>query len=151
MVKEKPNSIRTYDKEGFRRRAACLCFKDDAEKEILLVTSSKDREKWVVPGGGVEPLEDPRNTAEREALEEAGVRGNLGRHIGMFENIEKNHRTTVYVFLVTELMDDWEDKRAMGRTREWFTIADAHAKLSHKPIQLHYLRELLEKPLDMVT
>lgn len=59
------------------------------------MTSSKDREKWVVPGGGVEPLEDPRNTAEREALEEAGVRGKLGRHIGMFEV----RRPVLYVLL----------------------------------------------------
>lgn len=58
---------------------------DDSFFQILLVTSSKDREKYVVPGGGVEPYEDPRNTAVREALEEAGVRGQLGRHIGVFE------------------------------------------------------------------
>ncbi|KAJ8305817.1 hypothetical protein KUTeg_016362 [Tegillarca granosa] len=118
MVKEKPNSIRTYDKDGFRRRAACLCFKDETENEILLVTSSKDREKYVVPGGGVEPYEDPRNTAVREALEEAGVRGQLGRHIGIFENKEKKHRTTLYVFIVSELLDDWEDKRSMGKNQE---------------------------------
>ncbi|XP_062619451.1 diphosphoinositol polyphosphate phosphohydrolase 1-like, partial [Saccostrea cucullata] len=85
MVKEKPNSIRTYDKDGFRRRAACLCFKDHKEEELLLVTSSKDREKWVVPGGGMEPTEESHTTAEREALEEAGVRGTLGRYLGMFE------------------------------------------------------------------
>ena len=34
MVKEKPNSTRTYDEDGFRRRAACICFKDDTEKEV---------------------------------------------------------------------------------------------------------------------
>lgn len=34
MVKEKPNSIRTYDKDGFRRRAACLCFRDKKEDEV---------------------------------------------------------------------------------------------------------------------
>ena len=34
MVKEKPNSIRTYDEDGFRRRAACLCFKDEAQQEV---------------------------------------------------------------------------------------------------------------------
>lgn len=49
------------------------------------MTSSKDREKWVVPGGGMEPTEESHTTAEREALEEAGVRGTLGRYLGMFE------------------------------------------------------------------
>ena len=35
MVKEKPNSTRTYDEEGFRRRAACLCVKDEHKKEVI--------------------------------------------------------------------------------------------------------------------
>lgn len=34
MVKEKPNSIRIYDKDGFRRRAACICVKSEAETEV---------------------------------------------------------------------------------------------------------------------
>lgn len=34
MVKEKPNSIRIYDEEGFRRRAACICVRSDAETEV---------------------------------------------------------------------------------------------------------------------
>lgn len=34
MVKEKPNSTRTYDEDGFRRRAACLCVKDEQENEV---------------------------------------------------------------------------------------------------------------------
>ena len=37
MVKEKPNSVRTYDAEGFRRRASCLCFKDKTEQEVIFV------------------------------------------------------------------------------------------------------------------
>lgn len=31
-----PSSIRTYDKDGFRRRAACVCVKDDSESEVSL-------------------------------------------------------------------------------------------------------------------
>ncbi|XP_076084400.1 diphosphoinositol polyphosphate phosphohydrolase 3-alpha-like isoform X1 [Mytilus galloprovincialis] len=154
-MKEKPNSIRTYDAEGFRRRASCLCFRDKTEQEILLVTSSKDREKYVVPGGGIEPQEEAKATAEREALEEAGVRGDLGRFIGTFEesfqvskrnpNKEKKHRTKVFAFIVTEYLDDWDDKRSMGRSRQWFSFEEAKKRLTHKPIQVTYL-ERLDKP-----
>jgi len=38
-----------------------------------------------VPGGGVEPNEEPRATALREVREEAGVVGELGRCLGIFE------------------------------------------------------------------
>lgn len=53
--------------------------------QILLVSSSKHRDRWIVPGGGVEPSEAPDIAAEREVFEEAGVRGKLGRLIGEFE------------------------------------------------------------------
>lgn len=38
------NTIRTFDKEGFKKRAGCLCFKSEAENEVLfyeLVHSQK--------------------------------------------------------------------------------------------------------------
>ena len=38
-----------------------------------------------MPGGGIEPMEESELAAEREALEEAGAKGRLGRKIGMFE------------------------------------------------------------------
>lgn len=34
MVKEKPGSIRVYDEDGFRRRAACICVKNELENEV---------------------------------------------------------------------------------------------------------------------
>ena len=37
MVKEKPESVRTYDEDGYKRRAACLCFKDEREEEVRFV------------------------------------------------------------------------------------------------------------------
>lgn len=36
MVKEKPNSTRIYDKDGFRRRAACICVRAENEAEVSL-------------------------------------------------------------------------------------------------------------------
>lgn len=49
------------------------------------MTSSRRPDNWIVPGGGVEPNEEPACTAVREVLEEAGVVGTLGRCLGMFE------------------------------------------------------------------
>lgn len=53
--------------------------------QVLLVSSSKDPEMFVVPGGGIEPTEDTLVAAEREAFEEAGVKGTIVRSIGVFE------------------------------------------------------------------
>lgn len=149
MVKEKPNSTRIYDEDGFRRRAACICVRSELEKEVLLVTSSRRPDHWIVPGGGVEPEEEPSVTAIREVLEEAGVCGKLGRCLGVFENSERKHRTAVFVLVVTEELPEWEDNKTMGRKRKWFTVEDALEQLSmHKPVQLSYLQSLLTCPND---
>lgn len=139
MVKEKPNSIRTYDKDGYRLRAACVCVKDDSEQEILLVSASRNHEHWIVPGGGIEPTEDTGIAALREVKEEAGAKGALGRYLGVFENAECKTRTSVYVMIVDEVLDDWED-RSIGRRRKWFTVMDAIQQLRlHRPEQSSYL------------
>ncbi|XP_022184113.1 diphosphoinositol polyphosphate phosphohydrolase 1 isoform X2 [Nilaparvata lugens] len=152
MVKEKPNSIRIYDKDGFRRRAACICVRNESEDEVLLVTSSRRPDHWIVPGGGVEPEEEPSVTAMREVIEEAGVVGTLGRCLGVFENDERKHRTEVFVLVVTEELPEWEDSRSIGRQRKWFSLEDALKQLSlHKPVQLTYLESLLTRPQSKVT
>lgn len=152
MVKEKPNSTRIYDEEGFKRRAACICVKNELENEVLLVSSSRKPDHWVVPGGGIEPEEESRVTAIREVMEEAGVRGKLGRCLGVFQNIERMSRTEVFVLVVTEELPEWEDSRNMGRKRKWFTIEEALQQLAlHKSFQIAYLQSLLTYKNDKVT
>uniref|UniRef100_A0A2K5CLU9 diphosphoinositol-polyphosphate diphosphatase n=1 Tax=Aotus nancymaae TaxID=37293 RepID=A0A2K5CLU9_AOTNA len=116
MIKCKPNQTRTYDPEGFKKRAACLCFRSEREDEVLLVSSSRYPDRWIVPGAGMEPEEEPGRAAVREVYEEAGVKGKLGRLPGVFEqNQDRKHRTYVYVLTVTELLEDWEDSVNIGR------------------------------------
>lgn len=50
------------------------------------MTSSSRPEQWIVPGGGIEPEEEPSATALREVVEEAGVVGRLHRRLGTFED-----------------------------------------------------------------
>uniref|UniRef100_A0A2P2I3K2 diphosphoinositol-polyphosphate diphosphatase n=1 Tax=Hirondellea gigas TaxID=1518452 RepID=A0A2P2I3K2_9CRUS len=149
-VKE-PSVVRTYDQDGFRKRAACICVNDD-ESRVLLVTSRKDANQWIVPGGGVEPEEAVQTAAIREVREEAGVNGDLGRCLGVFENAERGHRTSVYVLVVTEELDDWDESRTFGRQRRWFTVEAAVGAL-HKPLQSSYVRLLLppDHPLYHAT
>ncbi|XP_058589607.1 diphosphoinositol polyphosphate phosphohydrolase 1 isoform X1 [Neofelis nebulosa] len=113
------------------------------EKAVLLVSSSRHPDRWIVPGGGMEPEEEPSVAAVREVCEEAGVKGTLGRLVGIFENQERKHRTYVYVLVVTEVLEDWEDSVNIGRKREWFKIEDAIKVLQyHKPVQASYFETL---------
>ncbi|OTF74633.1 diphosphoinositol polyphosphate phosphohydrolase 1-like protein, partial [Euroglyphus maynei] len=141
MVKEK--QIRTYDQDGFRRRAACICVHDPDESEIMLVTSTRAPECWIVPGGGVEPNEDPTQAAIRETEEEAGVKGVVKRSLGDIENTQRKHRTSVFVLEVHEELDDYEDSKS--RKRCWFPVQEALKLLAiYKPVQCSYIKLMIQ-------
>lgn len=147
MVKEKLNSTRTYDLDGFRRRAACVCVRDDREQEVLLVSGGRKPGVWIVPGGGIEPTEDTSMAAIREVLEEAGVKGKLDRCLGIFDSLDGKTRTCVFVLIVNELLEDWDEAKTMGRQRKWFTVAEAKKHLGiHRPAHCSYLERL--RPSD---
>ncbi|CAB1313633.1 unnamed protein product [Coregonus sp. 'balchen'] len=105
---------------------------------VLLVSSSRHPDQWIVPGGGMEPEEEPCGAAVREVYEE--------------HNQDRKHRTYVYVLTVTETLEDWEDsvniglvpvEYLRGRKRKWFKIDEAIQVLQgHKPVHAEYLRRL---------
>jgi len=141
---EKAPQASIADSEGFRLRAACVCLRNREEEEVLLVTSPSGR-GWIIPGGKVDPTEasNPALSAVREAREEAGVLGKLGRLLGVFENSEKAHRTTVFVLYVENLQPEnvWEEQNK--RRRQWFPISVAKSLLrEYKPNHAKYLENL---------
>lgn len=143
MVKEKPRDDRLLDHDGFKKRASCVCVRNESENEVLLISSSKNKNRWVIPGGGIEDNENAEDAAEREVYEEAGVKGRLGRFLGVFENSERKHRTTVYLLIVDKELDEWEENTKFGRLRKWFNLNDAKYELEkYKPVQGTYLNLL---------
>lgn len=71
---------------GWRRVGAyALCLDDD---RVLLTRFSfpghPDDGRWTLPGGGMEWLEAPEDTVERELLEETGLTASFGGILGVF-------------------------------------------------------------------
>lgn len=95
---------------------------------MLLVTSSRRPEHWIVPGGGVEPEEEASVTAIREVLEEAGVLGKLGRSLGVFEVRVRTFACTTEFYLNSQK----EQHRDRSDLRLLKSASDNRSKLLNK-------------------
>jgi len=132
-----------YDQDGFKMRAAAVCIRDDSESEVLLVSSFTRPDSWIVPAGKVQMGEESGACALREAEEEGGARGRLGRYLGSYEHQDRNvkKRTAVFVLYVDQLMEDFQERDR--RKRQWFPIQEAFNLLAlYKPQQGEYLMAL---------
>ena len=105
---------------------------------ILLVTSLETR-RWVLPKGNVEDGLTPRESALREAFEEAGVEGHAdGRQIGAYlyrKDDSKGgglRRVAVFPMQVSRVLDDWPEKDR--RRREWMSPEAAAAAVAEKKL-----------------
>lgn len=100
--------------------------------EIMLVTS-RDTGRWVLPKGNIKKSEEPWQGAEREAEEEAGIRGvvsrrNAGHYLyAKVQWIGKAVPCDVVVYPL-EVIEEAEKWPEMGdRTRRWMAFEDAVA------------------------
>jgi len=100
-----------------------------AAGKVLVVTSRKRPHFWVLPKGGWEPSDvQLEAAAEREALEEAGVRGTITRYVTTIPSPSATYH--FYELDVTELDQDWLERHE--RRREWVDYAEAVRRLEWK-------------------
>jgi 8-oxo-dGTP pyrophosphatase MutT (NUDIX family) len=112
------------------RQVAALCWRRrKGVPEVLLITSRETR-RWVVPKGWpMRGLKD-WNAAKREAFEEAGVEGRVVRKpIGTFHYVKREEgdafpvRVVVYALEVKREKKNWPERSE--RKRVWFDVEGA--------------------------
>ena len=122
-----------------RQQVAALCYRGAGDnKEVLLVTS-RDTGRWIIPKGWPMRGKDGPGSAMQEAWEEAGVREatSVGDPIGMYTYEKRKDsgwsfpvETMVYPVSVEKLEDKFPEVKE--RTRKWFSPAEA-ANLVQEP------------------
>lgn len=108
--------------------------------EVLLITSRETR-RWVIPKGW--PMRDfaPDAAAAREAFEEAGVVGKTRRRgIGTYHYDKRlrsgrvqHVRVMVFSLEVAELRDIWPEM--VERDREWVSLAEAAHRVDERELK----------------
>jgi 8-oxo-dGTP pyrophosphatase MutT (NUDIX family) len=110
-------------------QAGALCFRptEEGTAEVLLLTS-RETGRWVIPKGSIEKNEKPHKCALREALEEAGIQGKVDkRPFGHYTYIKdpKKPPLIVSVFLLK-----WESDADIFREKgqrqcQWMSPSQA--------------------------
>jgi 8-oxo-dGTP pyrophosphatase MutT (NUDIX family) len=97
--------------------------------EVLLITS-KDTGRWVLPKGWPMKGEKPRAAAAREALEEAGIKGAVGKNaLGSYRYDKRLPdgvlpcSVEVYPLAVERQLNLWPERGQ--RTLTWFDANEA--------------------------
>ncbi len=103
---------------------------------VFLMITSRRSANWVFPIGSVGPGWSPRDTAAREAYEEAGIRGEIGRKpIGFYlhpRNDEDSSLVRIQLFPmhVTEQLDTWPEEAQ--RFRHWALLPQVRRLMASK-------------------
>jgi 8-oxo-dGTP pyrophosphatase MutT (NUDIX family) len=113
-----------------RQFAALPLTEREGETMVMLVTS-RETHRWVLPKGWAEKGLTGPELAAKEAFEEAGLVGEVAQEpIGSYSYLKRlpNHRVVpcevdVFAMRVDRLLHDWPERGQ--RTREWFTLAQA--------------------------
>lgn len=116
---------------GKRRQVAALPWRGEGEAMRVLLVSSRETRRWVIPKGW--PMKDKTDfaAAAQEAYEEAGLNGVIGeKPIGEYEYLKKLKsgaarlvKVDVYPLQVTDELETWPEKGQ--RTLEWMDPVEA--------------------------
>jgi 8-oxo-dGTP pyrophosphatase MutT (NUDIX family) len=119
---------------GLKNQVAALPFRRlNGETEVLLVTS-RDTGRWVIPKGWWSKRQKGHKAAAREAKEEAGVAGKISsKPLGHFSYIKSDRSAdgpidvTVFLLAVRKELKRWPEQDQ--RQRAWFAIESAAARV----------------------
>lgn len=114
---------------------------NDHGVQILLITSRRTR-RWIIPKGWPMDGYKPTTCAAREAEEEAGVTGEIGksavghfRYMKLLRNgMEMPCRVEVFPLKVTKECNNWDEEDA--RQRRWCSVREAAAAVAEPQLKM---------------
>ncbi|MDP2213364.1 NUDIX hydrolase [Phenylobacterium sp.] len=105
----------------------------DKGVSVLLVTSRRTG-RWVFPKGGLMSGRTPWESAAQEALEEAGVEGEVEDvALGAYPSVRirgdrrEDLEVSLYLLRVTRQLDRWPERGQ--RRRRWMSLSEAAVRL----------------------
>ncbi|RLP23351.1 NUDIX domain-containing protein [Mesorhizobium sp. YM1C-6-2] len=129
---------RLFGKVPCRLQVAALPWRTAGDGVEIMLITSRDTGRWVLPKGWPENDENLYDAAAREAAEEAGLSGSVSRqHAGRYyyskalsSGEDVPCEVLVYALEVDKVAEKWKEKRQ--RKRKWVTPSEA-ARMLNEP------------------
>lgn len=152
MIKQLPLNVDGSVRRDVRSQFAALCYRYQKDKLRVLLITSRNTGRWIIPKGWPIDGKTPAETALQEAWEEAGVVGKCDDVcLGMFSYRKYLEEAEgfpcvgmVYPVRVKQLEDKYPE--AGQRKRKWLSRNRA-AKLVSEPELARILRDFDPKLL----
>lgn len=119
----------------YYQQSAVVPFRGRGSELRVLLISSRRRRRTIIPKGVKEPGLSPQDPAAKEALEEAGIEGEiLPESLGSYEYKKWGDTCTVdvYAIEVEKVHDDWLES---FRDRQWVSLDEAVARLEENDLK----------------
>ncbi|MGK6314009.1 NUDIX hydrolase [Neorhizobium sp. DT-125] len=131
-----------------RQQYAALCYrikKKQGQIEVLLATS-RDTGRWVIPKGWPMAGKKAHQVAEREAFEEVGVKGKVEKEpLGYYHyrktldnGLKIPVRVQVHALEVDECLKSFPEKGS--RTLEWVSCEEAAMRVNEPELKILFLQ-----------
>ena len=132
-----PGKLESFQGSGIRRQYGAIAWRRSrsGELKILLITS-RERGRWIVPKGWPIKGETPAKVAALEAFEEGGVFGDArSEPIGAYDYLKILRdgstalcRVVLFGIEVRGTLVNWPERSQ--RKRSWFTVSEAGRTVS---------------------
>jgi 8-oxo-dGTP pyrophosphatase MutT (NUDIX family) len=156
LIARLANDVQLMFRRPPRQQYGALCYrvkKKTGELEMLLMTS-RDTGRWVIPKGWPMSGKLSHEVAAQEAFEEAGVRGTVeSEMLGTFtygkmlrDGVKIACRVQVYALEVSDLMKNFKEKGE--RKLEWVSCDEAAARVNEselKALIMAFSRRMAER------
>ena len=117
------------------RQSGALPYAIVNDRVVFLLVTSRKTGRWIFPKGSISAGMTPWDSAAKEALEEAGVSGQVGTNpIGAYRNTDKGVPVEIdlYPLRVETQLEAWQEMDQ--RLRHWALLHETKRLLSDRAL-----------------
>jgi len=100
------------NKGNYTVQSGVIPYLIENEKIKIIIITNRNKKKWILPKGFIDKGLTPSESAQKEALEEAGITGTISENaVGCYEYSRntQNYKVYLYPMKIESIQNDWPE------------------------------------------